>query len=133
MNYYQYVFNQYIKELHNHLFENEPIDSILRSIRKNHRKRRFMNMYVLKDKETFHYYYVRRNEMGLDGAYNQIVSALFHEEQKLLIKSKFIYEMSIKREMISSPVLIVEIKEFTKDLQSFVWYATKKVLSTPVV
>ncbi|ADO59932.1 hypothetical protein PPSC2_28515 (plasmid) [Paenibacillus polymyxa SC2] len=133
MNYYQYVFNQYIKELHNHLFENESIDSILRSIRKNHRKRRFMNMYVLKDKETFHYYYVRRNEMGLDGVFNQIVSALFYEEQKLLIKSKFICEMNIKREMISSPALMVEIKEFTKDLQSFVWYATKKVLSTPVV
>ncbi|MFF2531240.1 hypothetical protein ACFVS2_20270 [Brevibacillus sp. NPDC058079] len=132
MTHCQELFNQYIDKMRNNLFMDTTLEDLFGSIASNHRVKRFVALYLLKDKETFHGYFMKRHEFGLEGVFNQTISALYFESEKLVIKNMFISELSISKAMMSSPATIVEAKETTKDLQAFVWYATKEILLSPV-
>lgn len=132
MNYNEQAYLEYIDELRYHLFGGKTLEEIFIDIADNHRKKRFAAMYLLRDPETFHAYYERRDELGLSDLFNEIISTLFYHKEKLLIKRKFISRLNVNMDMITSPVPESELKVLTKDLQSFVWHATKAILMSPV-
>lgn len=133
MNYFEEAYIQYIDDLHYHLFEGKTLEEIFAGISESHRKRRFVAMYLLRDPKTFHSYFEKRFDLGLEGIFNQVISALFFEKDKLLIKRKLIAKLELNRGMVRTPVSEHDLRVLTKDLQAFVWHATKQILLSPVV
>ncbi|WCF11513.1 hypothetical protein NDS46_31645 (plasmid) [Paenibacillus thiaminolyticus] len=132
MSYFEQSFEEYINELRTYLFGDISIDEIFNGAIAYHRNKRFIMMYLLKDRETFSQYYLKRHALGLENIFNQIIASLFFEREKMLIKRKIISKLRLAEEMIVIPVSDVDKRVVTKDLQAFVWYATKKVLISPV-
>lgn len=82
MQFDQEAFGEYLEQMWEHLFETKTISQIMAKINTNHRARRFLAMYLLKNRETFHLYYQMREELGIGYIFDTIISALFHEREK---------------------------------------------------
>lgn len=124
----QRIYQAYLDKLGKHLFGEISIKKILNGIHYSHRERRFMALYLLKDKETFHTLYENREKLGIEQLFNQVISALFYKVDKCQFKQDLIEKFEIQKEMITSPATIFEVKEVTKDINSFIWYVRKRQL-----
>lgn len=56
MKFDQLVFEDYLYELKTHLFGDMLLDELIEKVRDNHRARRFVGMYLLKDSDMFNHY-----------------------------------------------------------------------------
>jgi hypothetical protein len=123
----QEMFNQYIDELQKHLFNGMTIEEIIEEAKHDHHQaRRLMNLYILKDKETFHDFYERREELGIQSIFDQVISALFHQTEKRPVKKEITELLGIRERMIVMRVDGYGIKEFDKDLLTFGMYWRKR-------
>ncbi|WP_027416880.1 hypothetical protein [Aneurinibacillus terranovensis] len=94
------LYQQYIQELQNHLFEKMSIEQIMEDWQNHHRKRRFIAMYLLQSKEIFYFYYEKRVELGMEGIFNQIISAMFAEPSSQL-KQGIIQSIGMAEDMVT--------------------------------
>lgn len=115
----QEVYEQYIKGLHEHLFDGMPIEQIMGNWQNSHRKRRFIVMYLLQSKDIFHFYYGKRKEHRIEPIFNQVISALLYEPQKSQLKLDFVSTLGITKDMITENISSFQIKEMMKYLHSF--------------
>lgn len=117
------LFGRYIKELHEHLFDDESIEEIMKFAKDNHRKRRFTAMFVLQSKDTFEFYHSRQNELDLEHVFDQVIAGL-NQIQGMMVKDM--------RSRLGVEGLAFEgvtdyaIKEFRKDLASYAVWQRKK-------
>lgn len=123
-------YREYIHELHAHLFELAPIERIIGEVQKGHRRKRFIAMYLLQDKELFDLYYEKRKELRLEKVFNQLVSAMLYKTEKNALKQLFVEMLDLKESMIIGKVSSYEIREIEKDLHAFSFYETKKELKS---
>lgn len=127
MSWDQVMFSQYIDELRIHLFKEMTIEQIIAEANDDHHQaRRLVTMYVLKDRDTFHYYYSKREGLGIGYIFDQVISALFHETEKKLFKQDLISLLEIREDMITNKIVGYGIKEVEKDLNSFFTYWRKR-------
>jgi hypothetical protein len=123
----QEMFNQYIEELQNHLFNGMKIEEIIEAAKNDHHQaRRLLNLYILKDKETFCDFYARRVELGIQSRFDQVISALFHQTERRPIKQEIIDLLGIQIEMMKNKVEGYGIREFDKDLSAYLMYWRKR-------
>ncbi|MCM3624323.1 hypothetical protein M4D70_19025 [Brevibacillus borstelensis] len=124
----QELFIQYVAELQEHLFSDMTLEEIIEKAKvDHHRARRFMNLYILKDKTTFHNFYSRREDLEIQSIFDQVISALFYETEKRPIKQEIIIDLlGIRQEMIQNGVEGYGIKEFDKDLLAYGMYWRKR-------
>lgn len=123
-------YKAYIRELHAHLFEEEAIEKIIGEVKKGHRRKRFVAMYLIQDKETFDSYYKRRKELQLEKIFNQLISAMLYKTEKKPLKQLFVDSLGLTSTMTTGKVSSYEIKEIEKDLHAFSFYETKKELKS---
>jgi hypothetical protein len=123
------AYYRYLGELRHHLFVDMSLNDIFENINYSHAERRFVNMYLIQDAETFYKYYSKRHHYKLSGVFNQILCAIFHQMDKCPIKYDIAKMLRLKKEMIETPVTSFELKEVTKDLYSFAWYVKKREMS----
>ncbi|KIL38678.1 hypothetical protein SD70_24825 [Gordoniibacillus kamchatkensis] len=126
MEFDQKFFVGYLQELQNHLFPDQLIEDIIAMVDNHHQARRFVAMYLLQDRETFHHYFERRKEFGIGGIVDTVISALFHDTNKKPAKQVLIDLLGISEEMIHTRVEGYAIKEFNKDLNSFLFFWRKR-------
>lgn len=119
-------YNDYLLELRHHLFADASVEEIMRNIHKSHRSKRFIALYLAKDKKTFDHYYEKRKELGLESIFNQLISALLHETDKNLMRKFKVKELGINKEMISFPCSNHERDQIRKDFNSIMLYLFKK-------
>lgn len=119
-------YKEYLAELGSHLFANASFEEILQTKKKSHRKKRYVALYLAQDNETFHHYYERRKEFGLEQIYSQLISALLFETEKSPIKREMVKELEVTKDMIDFPCFDYEINEIKKDLNSFQLYLLKR-------
>jgi hypothetical protein len=121
------LFNQYLDNLQEHLFGDISVLEIIELAKRDHHQaRRQMNLHVLRNRETFHDFYVKREELGIQSVYDQVISALFHETEKRPVKLEIIELLGIEQGVIESEVEGYGLKEFDKDLASFIFYRRKR-------
>ena len=123
-------YKAYLRELHTHLFGSEPIEKIIGEVKIGHRRKRFVAMYLIQDKETFDYYYERRKELKLEKVFNQLISSMLYKTEKNPLKQLFVDMLGLKNSMVMGKVSSYEIKEIEKDLHAFSFYETKKELKS---
>jgi hypothetical protein len=123
----QELFNQYIAELQKHLFNGMTIEEIIEEAKHDHHQaRRLMNLYILKDKETFHDFYERREELGIQSIFDQVISALFYQTEKRPVKQEITNLLGIREDMIDTRMQGYPLKEFNKDLLTYGMYWRKR-------
>ena len=122
----QAFFNNYLHNLQNHLFPDKSIDEIVDKVNNDYRPRRFVAIYVLKDKETFHHYYQRRKELNIELLFNTVISALFHQRDKKIVKQELIDLLCINEEMAGEKIEGFAVREFDKDLNVFIFQFRKQ-------
>lgn len=125
MNDIKQCFKQYIGELHEHLFNNLSINQIIKDMDNSHRKKRFISMFLIQDKETFDMYYEQRGLLGLSDAFNQVIQALLLNHDSDRLKQLFVIELGIHEGLVEKNVSTYRIKEIEKDLRAFSFYQTK--------
>lgn len=123
-------YKEYIQELHAHLFGQETIEHIIGEVKKGHRRKRFVAMYLMQDKETFDFYYEKRKELQLEKIFNQLISAMLYKTEKNPLKRLFVETLGLTSDMTMGKVSSYEIKEIEKDLHAFSFYQTKKELKS---
>ncbi|RIX60052.1 hypothetical protein D3P08_00205 [Paenibacillus nanensis] len=101
------------------------LNQIIEKINDNHRAKRFFAMYLLKDQETFHYYYQMRAQLSISFIFDTIINALFNEREKKQVKQELINLLQINADMADQSVEGYPLKEFDKDLNSFLVYWRK--------
>ncbi|MGP3783664.1 hypothetical protein [Paenibacillus sp. 1A_MP2] len=126
MQFDQEEFGEYLEQMWEYLFETNTISQIIAKINTNHRARRFLAMYLLKNRETFHLYYQMREELGIGYIFDIIISALFHEREKRPVKQELIDLLQISLNMANQQVEGYPLKEFNKDLNSFLTFWRKR-------
>lgn len=125
-------FQEYVGELHEHLFENEPIDRIIKKMDKSHRRKRFLSMYLIQSPEIFNHYYKEKKEFELEELFNQVISGLLYNLEENRLKQFFVDLLSLNQDMVTNEVSDFEIKEFEKDLYAFSFHEIKKTLKKDV-
>jgi hypothetical protein len=123
-------YQQYIKELHVHLFEQQTFEQIVQEFKKGHRRKRFVAIYLIQDKTVFDTYYEKRNELKLEKLFNQLVSALLFNTKQNPLKELFVETLELTPDMITGKVSSYEIRVIEKDLHAFAFYQTKKELKS---
>ncbi|MCM3786216.1 hypothetical protein M3231_24990 [Neobacillus mesonae] len=118
----QDAFAEYLHELRLHLFGDDSIDEIISKIEDSHRARRFVMLYLIKNRETFYYYHKKRTELGFELLYDTIISALFYERERKPAKQELINLLAINLGMVSKRIEGYPLKEFDKDLNAFLTY-----------
>lgn len=108
------------------MFEEMSIGDVIAQVNDNHQARRFMTMYLLQDKETFDYYHKKRKDFGIEQIVDTAISALFHETDKKPAKKELIDLLHISVAMRYKKIEGYAIKEFDKDLNSFMFYWRKR-------
>ncbi|MCM2999989.1 hypothetical protein M3647_21165 [Paenibacillus cellulositrophicus] len=126
MEFDQEAFGEYLEEMWAHLFGNRSLSQIIVEINNSHRARRFFAMYLIKNRETFHTYYQMRAQFGISSIFDTIISALFYEREKKPVKQKLIDLLHIEKDMADQQVEGYPLKEFEKDLNSFLSYWRKR-------
>lgn len=127
MNIDQSIFENYLIELKNHLFEGMSLDNILAKVHNNYRARRYVAVYLLKDKYTFHDLYLMRFDFRLNDIFDTVLSAIFSQsDEKTLLKQELIEKLDLCNEMIDLKVEGYPIREFWKDVNSFLMYQRKR-------
>lgn len=126
MEFDQLAFIKYLEELRIHLFEDDSIDEIINNIHNSHRARRFFTMYLIRDCETFHYYYRIREQLGIGFIFDTVIAALFHEQEKKPAKIALVDILQVNLNMANQRVEGYPLKEFDKDLNTFRAYWLKK-------
>lgn len=126
MQFDQEAFGEYLEQMWEHLFEANPLSKIIAKINNNHRARRFFAMYLLKNRETFYSYYQMREELGIGYIFDTAISALFHEREKKPVKQEMIDLLQINLNMANQQVEGYSLREFDKDLNSFLAYWRKR-------
>ncbi|WP_405157910.1 hypothetical protein [Paenibacillus sp. FSL H8-0283] len=126
MQFDQEAFGEYLEQMWEHLFETNTLSQIIAKINNNHRARRFFAMYLLKNRETFYLYYQMREELGIGYIFDIIISALFHEREKRPVKQELIDLLQINLNMANQQVEGYPLKEFNKDLNSFLTFWRKR-------
>ncbi|PLS19217.1 hypothetical protein CVD28_02060 [Bacillus sp. M6-12] len=124
------LFQEYIQELHAHLFDNEPFEQIIQNFKGSHRRKRFVAMYLIQTKSIFYSYYERRTELQIEKLFNQIITALLYKKEQNRLKQFFVKSLELHPDMIMGKVSSYEIKEIEKDLHAFSFYQTKKELKS---
>ncbi|MBT2282208.1 hypothetical protein J7E78_01405 [Paenibacillus polymyxa] len=122
----QEAFGEYLEQMWEHLFETNTISQIIAKINSNHRARRFFAMYLLKNRETFYLYYQMREELGIGYIFDTAISALFHELEKKPVKQELIDLLQIDLSMADQKVEGYLLREFEKDLNSFLTFWRKR-------
>lgn len=123
----QELFIVYLAELREHLFEKLAIGEIIELAKSdNYRARRFMNLYIIKDKATFQDWYSKRAELGIQCILDQVISTLFHESWIMPVKKEIIDLLGIRKDMIVHRVVGYQVKEFEKDLLAYIMYWRKR-------
>ncbi|MFP3391780.1 hypothetical protein [Brevibacillus sp. SIMBA_040] len=123
----QELFITYLTELRKHLFAKLTIEEILELAKhEHHRARRFMNLYIIQDKATFHNYYLKRAELEIQFILDQVISALLHENWNMSVKKEIIDLLGIKQDMIVNQVVGYQAREFEKDLLTYIMYWRKR-------
>ncbi|MFC0212102.1 hypothetical protein ACFFK0_06475 [Paenibacillus chartarius] len=121
------LFLNYTQELHKHLFgDGVTFEDLIRDIDNHHQKHHLVTLHLLKDKETFHSYYDRKHELGLDSVLNIIICALTEDTAGDKIKEHLVSCLSITPEMKTSEAKSNDRKLLMKNLKSFMMYARKK-------
>jgi hypothetical protein len=133
MNLNQGLFRQYVEELQKHLFADMTLDDIINGLQESHRKRRFVAMYLLKDRDTFTSFLSKRHELGIDAVFNQIITTLLNKADSYPFIADWIELLDIKKDMVTKEPSSYEIREMMKDLKSFIFYCTKQELATSSV
>ena len=123
---FQNEYKEYLSELSKHLFGQTPFHEILKKTNESHRKKRFVALYVAQDRETFYAYYEKRKELGLEGIFSQLISALLYKTEFHPIKREMVRSLGITKDMIDYPCFDHELNEVKKDLNSFLLYLKKQ-------
>lgn len=122
----QDFFNQYLDELQKHLFGDMSVPEIIELAKRDHHQaRRQMNLHILRSREVFNDFYERKEELGIQFV-DHTISALFHETEKRPVKLEIIELLGIEQGMIKNKVEGYGLKEFDKDLLSFIFYRRKR-------
>jgi len=117
---------EYVMNMKQHLFKDESLEHIIEGIQTSHRKRRFMMMYLLHDKDIFHRYYKERQAWGMERLFDQIIAGLLGRD--IFGVKKVISEyLDISYIPENSNITQYEKREFTKDINSFVVYTRKNL------
>lgn len=124
------LYKEYVNELHSHLFESQPFEQIIQNTTGSHRSKRFVTMYLIQNRETFHSYFERRKELQIEKLFNQLITALLFKAEKSRLKQLFVAMLELSPDMISGKVSSYEIKVIEKDLHAFSFYQTKKELQS---
>lgn len=123
----QELFNTYLAELRKHLFAKLTIEEIIELAKhEHHRARRFMNLYIIKDKATFQDCYSKSAELGIQCILDQVIFALFHETRIMPVKKEIIDLLAIRQDMIVNRVVTYQVREFEKDLLAYIMYWRKR-------
>lgn len=125
MTFDQSAFDNYLLELRSHLFADKLIEEIIEEIQDNHQARRYVAMYFMKDKPTFHSFYAKRKDIGVEFIFDTVISALFAERHKKAAKQELIDMLEIDEGMIDTKIEGYAIKEFDKDFNAF-WFWNHK-------
>lgn len=64
--------------------------------------------------------------MGIQSVYDKVISALFHETEKKPVNLEIIELLGIEQGMIENKVEDYGLKEFDKDVASFITYRRKR-------
>lgn len=114
-------------DLQKYLFAEMNLSEIIQLAKKDHhRARRLLNLHIIRDREVFHDFYKRREELGIQAVFDQVISALFHEADRRSIKQEIIGLLGIEKSMIVSKVEGYGLKEFDKDLLTYGMYWRKR-------
>ncbi|MFI8715171.1 hypothetical protein [Brevibacillus brevis] len=123
----QELFITYLAELRKHLFAKLTIEEIIELAKREHlRARRFINLYIIQDKATFHNYYLKRAELEIQCILDQVISALLHENWNMSMKKEIVDLLGIKQDMIVNQVVGYQTREFEKDLLTYIMYWRKR-------
>lgn len=122
------AYYRYLGEFHRLLFDDMSLEDIFAEIHFSHTERRYVNLYVMRDKDTFFKYFEMQDHYGLTGVFDQVLSALFYQMDHCPIKKEIVAMLGVTRDMIKKPASLFAIKEVTKDLHSFSWYVKKRSL-----
>ncbi|WCF11510.1 hypothetical protein NDS46_31630 (plasmid) [Paenibacillus thiaminolyticus] len=120
------LFAEYLDHLQKHLFGELSFEEILNNIENNHRKIRFVSMYILKDKELFYELFKKRKERGLEDIFNSVIGTLLCESDNPEFKTVFIRNLNLCSGMLSEEVSEFKRKVVMKDLQAFMLWAWKQ-------
>lgn len=123
---FQEEYKAYLSELSEHLFDDKKISEIIQNTHLSHRKKRFVVLYLARDKETFDSYYAKRKSLGLESIFSQLIAGLLYETDKHVVKRAMVSTLKLTEEMIEQPVEEHEKKEVNKDLNSFLFYLRKQ-------
>ncbi|WDM21279.1 hypothetical protein [Paenibacillus polymyxa] len=126
MDFDQEAFADYLEKMSAHLFGTNTLSQIIAQINDSHRARRFFTMYLLKNRETFFSYYQMRERLGISFIFDTIICALYYEREKKPVKQTLIDLLQIDLDMVNQQVDGYPLKEFNKDLNSFIFYWRKK-------
>lgn len=126
MEFDQDAFGEYLEKMWEHLFEANTLSQIIAEINTNHRARRFFTMYLLKNQDIFHLYYQMREKLGIGYIFDTAISALFHEREKKPVKQELIDLLQIDLSMADQIIEGYALREFDKDLNSFLTYWRKR-------
>lgn len=126
MKFDQTAFAEYLDAMWIHLFGNDSLTKIIIEISNSHRARRFFTIYLLKNRETFQYYYAMRKDLSIEYIFDTIIAALFHEREKMPAKQELINLLQINLDMAEQRVEGYPLKEFNKDLNAFLAYWRKR-------
>lgn len=119
------AYKKYLIELSTHLFGDASVNEIIKNIKNSHRKKRFISLYLAQDKEIFFHYYERRESLGLEKVFSQLISALLAETEKNPVKKVMVKELQVNHGMVDIPCSKEEISEVNKDLNLFLFYVWK--------
>jgi hypothetical protein len=120
------MFLKYTQELHEHLFGSLAFEDLLIDVHDHHQKHHLVTLHLLKDKETFHRYYNRRKELGIESIFNIIIGTLTEDVEGDKIKEHLVSFLEISPEMKTEEASGYDKKVFMKNLKSFMMYAKKK-------
>ncbi|NOU53727.1 hypothetical protein HN020_02775 [Brevibacillus borstelensis] len=120
------MFLEYVKELHEHLFESFEFEDLLVNVHNHHQKHHLVTLHLLKDKETFHRYYSKKDELGISSIFDIIVGTLTENVAGDKIKEHLVSNLELTPEMKASDAADYDKKVLMKNLKSFMMYARKK-------
>ncbi|CAM5779235.1 hypothetical protein [Brevibacillus borstelensis] len=120
------MFLEYVNELHEHLFGSLVFEELLDGVHIHHQKHHLVTLHLLKDKEMFHRYYSKKDELDISSIFDIIIGTLTENVAGDKIKEHLVAHLELTPQMKTRNVTDYDKKVLMKNLKSFMMYSRKR-------
>lgn len=128
------LYEEYVVELSEHLFGHSNIRKFIESRGKGHRGERTLDLLLLKNEQTYWYFYNRRKKYNLEANYRGINNALY-TRQRISPLTMGLCKEFIEKYRIPNPVFVGSLsrsRQLLKGLDSYVAFRLKKEFAASI-